>query len=135
MRRDSVKTIALQAAPKTDSLGESAVECCQERLPLGIVRDRDGEGAEPLQIDDLLLDRGEVFGGERLDSRRGLFPFFGRFVERFVILIQFIFERLLRLVLGDLRLQSHDERGRARPRWQMWTRPSSFRSTSVIRDR
>ena len=91
----------LAGRPQAVGLGKRPPERHQERLPLGVLRDRHGEGPEAFQIGNFLLDRSPVLGRKPFNGLLLVFPLFGRFVERFVVLLEGLFDRLLRFAPGD----------------------------------
>ncbi len=90
-------------------------ERLQQRFALGVVIDRSGETDEVVEIGDLSLDGGAVSFGKRRNSFVVVSPFLCGFVQRLVVLVEFLFQRFFRVLFTQLRLKScRDRRERAR---------------------
>ena len=91
-------------------LGKGDVQRLKQGLALGIVFDGDSQRGERIEIGNLLFKGGAVCLGEWL-GRFAVAPFLGGFIQGLVILVQFLLQRLCRLLLAELVLKPVGDRG------------------------
>ena len=103
MRRDSVKMIAFCAAPSSVGFVERTVERFEQGLAFSVMRDGRGETREAVQIGDL---RSMALRSSSDSGSAGVLvgPFLSRFIQGFVVLVEFFFQRFARLLLLQLGL-------------------------------
>ena len=113
MRRDSVKMMAFCAAPSSAALAKAMSSAFSSALPLALCSMEVASWAKPSRS-AISCSMAARSASESGCGGLVVGPFLGGFVERFVVLVQLLFERFGRFLLAQLGLQPvRDGRQRA----------------------
>ena len=127
--------IAFCAAPSSVGLGEGDVQRLEQRLALGVVRDRGGEVARTLRGRRSPRSRAARSASDSGCGRLVVGPLLGGLVQRLVVLVELVFQRLRRRLLAELALAGGRTSVSSAPAMANVDDASSLRSTSVMSER